>query len=287
MKKITLLLAFIPFLALAQLSSEKKIKGNKIVELKTHKVEEFTSIEINNFFEVTLVIKSSPTVTVDADSNLHEHISIDVVEGKLTISTTKVFTRYKRLFIEIGANEKLSSIRVKGKSELIVKNVLTPEKLEVETYESAKIEMRYNAENASFFAKDKSELKINGTGGILNINLQDNAEIKADISCENFSALQHIKSKLKIKGKAAQSILQMSDDSYLDGADFVSKTMMLATSGDSESFINVADKLTLQASGKTTTNLLGEPIIELKTFKEEATLHKTNKAPSTLKKLLK
>lgn len=287
MKKITLLLVFIPLLAFAQLSSEKKIKGNKIVELKTHKIEEFTSIEINNSFEVTLVIKSSPTVTIDADSNLHEHISIDVVDGKLTISTDKVFPRYKRLFIEVGANEKLSHIRAKGKSELIVKNVLAPEKLNVEAYENAKIELKYNTEDASFFAKDKSELKINGTGEILNINLQDSGEIKADVSCTNFSASQNIKSKLKIKGKANQSIIQISDDSYLDSADFVSKITVLSASGDSESFINVADKLTLQASGKTTTNLLGEPIIDLKTFKEEATLHKTNKAPGTLKKLLK
>lgn len=288
-KRITLLLLLcMPLITFSQSSGEKKIKGNKIIELKTQKIKEFTSIEVNNSFEVTLVSKSSPSVTVDADSNLHEHISINVIGDKLIISTDKVFTKYKRLLIEVGVmSDQLTDIIVKGKSELKVRNTLSSEKLNVEAYGGAKINLKYKTENASFFAKDKSEIELNGESDILSINVHDTAEIKADVICENFSASQNVKSKLTIEGRTANSILQISDTSYMNSAKFISGITVLSSTEKAESYVNVADKLTLQASGKTTTFILGEPLIDLKTFKDEATIRKTNKAPGALKKLLK
>jgi len=288
-KRITLLLLLcMPLITFSQSSGEKKIKGNKIIELKTQKIKEFTSIEVNNSFEVTLVSKSSPSVTVDADSNLHEHISINVIGDKLIISTDKVFAKYKRLLIEVGVmSDQLTDIIVKGKSELKVRNTLSSEKLNVEAYGGAKINLKYKTENASFFAKDKSEIELNGESDILSINVHDTAEIKADVICENFSASQNVKSKLTIEGRTANSILQISDTSYMNSAKFISGITVLSSTEKAESYVNVADKLTLQASGKTTTFILGEPLIDLKTFKDEATIRKTNKAPGALKKLLK
>jgi len=250
---VLLLLISLPIGVFGQAKAEK-IKGNKIVELKTQKIEEFTSIEVGNLFEVDLVLKATPSISVDADSNLHEYISITVQDGKLSIKATKTFIRYKRLFVEIGVNSKLTDIYVRGKAKLSTKNTLTPEKLNVETLENGKVNLDYKSTNASFFAKGKSKIKASGEADI--------------ISIEN-------------------SIFQIIDDSFLNSAGFVSGTTVLTSGGDADSYINTADKLTLEATGKSNTYILGNPLINLKVFKEEATIYKTNKAPRTLKSLLK
>jgi len=281
-----LLLVLFPLVAFGQAKLEK-IKGNKIIELKTQKVEGFNSLEVGDSFEVLLVLKSSPTVSIDADSNLHEHISVKVVDQKLIISADKTFTRFKRLFAEIGVNSKLTDIYVKGKVSLTSKNTLIPEKLNVETYESGKVNLEYKTANASFFAKNRSKIVANGETDILSVSANDSAEVEANAICKNFSASQNVRSELVLTGKAENSIFQIADNSFLNSANFVSRTTTLSTSGEAKSYVNIADKLTLEATGKTNTYILGNSLINLKVLKEEATIHKTNKAPSTLRSFLK
>jgi|GEM_PF-1997449 len=286
-KKIALFLSVcLPILMIGQ-SNPKKIKGNKIIELKTQNVDAFNSIEVGNFFEVELVLKGSTTVSVDADSNLHEHIFIKVIDGKLKITTDKTFTRYKRLFVEVGVNSKLTDVFVKGKATLTAKNTLTPERLNIEVYENGKATLNYKVANASFFAKNKGEITVSGESDILAINVNDNAEIEANSICKSFSASQNLKSELTLNGKAENSILQIADNSFFNGANLVSGTTVLSASGDADVYINTTDKLSLEVTGKTNTYLLGNPLIDLKVFKDEATIYKTNKAPSTLKTFLK
>ena len=287
MNKIALfLLVYVP-LAMFSQSNTEKIRGNKIIELKTQTVEEFSSIEVSDAFEVNLILKTKPTVSVDADSNLHEHILIKVVDGKLKISANKIFTRYKRLLIEVGINNKLTDIYVKGKSRIIAKNTLASERLNVEAYENGKVDLSYKAGNASFFAKNKAEISVNGESDILAININDSAEITTTSICKSFSASQNLKSKLVISGKAENSILQISGDSFFNGAHFTSGITTLQVSGEADVYTNTTDKLSLEVTGKTNTYLLGNPLVDLKVFKDEATIHKTDKAPSTLKSFLK
>ncbi len=283
-KIIIFLLGLVPLVALSQ-SKQEKIKGNKIVELKTMQLEAFTSIEVENDFNVELVLKESPSILIDGDSNLHEHIDIIVHNGKLRISTNKAFTRYKRLFLEVGVSEKLSSVIVKGKSKLTTKNTIISDKLNVETYDSGQVKLNFKAENASFFAKNKSEIKATGESNILSVNVNDSAEVEMEVTCDNFSASENLKSELAIKGSATNSIYQITDNSFLNAAEFITGTVSLTVNGSSEAYVHATDKLVLEAAGKTTTNLLGNPLINLKVFKDEASFHKTNKAPSGLKSL--
>lgn len=287
MKKIILVLSIlIPLLVLGQ-EKKEKIKGTKIVELKTQVVDEFTSLEIGDLFEVELVLKSTPTVSIDADSNFHEYIDVRVINGKLEISASKQFSRYKKLFIEIGVNSKLENIFVKGKAELYSKNKLLSKKLNVESFENSKINLNFTSTDAAFSAKNKSEIKANGQSEILSLNVTDDADVKIDATVKNISVLQNSKSKLVLSGKATASIIQIAGDSFFNSADLISETAVFSATENADSYINVADKLTLDVTGKTNTYILGNSIINLQSFKETASIYKTNKAPSTLKSFLK
>jgi len=280
------LLVFFPVFVSAQTISGK-VKGNKIVELKTQKVAEFNSIEVGNSFEVVLVLKPTPSVSVDADSNLHKHISVKVTDGKLIIGSDKVFTRYKRLFVEVGINSKLTDIFVKNKASLTTKNILIPERLTIETYDTSKANLKLKTANASFFAKGKSKITASGESEVLSISVNDNSSVEANVICKNFSASQNLRSELVLSGKTESSIFQITEDSFFNGANFVSGTAILSISGNADGYLSVADKITLEATGKANMYILGNSLVDLKVFKDEATLHKTNKAPSTIKSFLK
>ncbi len=287
MKKIALLLAtLIPLIAVSQ-SNSQKIKGSKVIDLKTSEVEAFTSIEIENAFEVELVLKSTHSIIIDADDNLHEHIDVNVLNGKLRISTDKNFVRYKRLLIEIGVDKNLTNIIAKGKSKISTKDKLFAEKLNIETYGSASVKVKYQSENISFFAKEKSKIDAVGEAKIVSVNVNDSAEIEIESVCENLSASQNLKSEFTLEGKASSAIFQITDTSFLNAAEFETGTVNLSISGASDAYVNTTDKFVLEAIGKTNTHLLGNPLINVKTFKDEATLQKTNKAPSAFKTLLK
>ncbi len=276
----------IPLLVIGQ-EKKEKIKGSKIPELKTQFVEEFTSLEVGDLFEVELVLKSTPTVSIDADSNFHQYIIVKVTDGKLEINATKQFSRYKRLFVEIGVNSKLANIFVKGKAELISKDKLLSEKINVESFENSKVTLNFDSKNATFFAKNKSEIEASGNAEVLSLNITDTADMKINAETKNLSVLQNTKSKLVLSGKAANSIFQITGSSFLNSAELVSGITTFSASESADSYINVVDKLTLDITDKTNTYILGNPLIEIQSFKETASIHKTNKAPGTLKSFLK
>lgn len=286
MKKIVVLFLFaIPLLSLAQ-EKKEKLKGSKIVELKSYEVSDFTSIEVGDFFEVQLVEKSKPSLSIDADNNFHNYIDAKVINGKLEITTTKHFQRYKRLLIEIGVNSKLSSIFVKGKAKVFNTSKIEFEDLNIESFENSKIDISFSAKKTSFYAKDKSEIKLKGQSDSLFINTTDSADMSIDVKTKNTSVLQALKSKLVLTGSSDNSIIQISGDGFLNASDFVSLILMLTAIENADSYINVADKVTLDVKGKSETHILGTPLVNLKSFKDSASIYKTDKAPSTLKSFL-
>lgn len=288
-KQITLKksLLFLSLIISVLAFGQEKVKGNKIVKLKTQAVEDFTSLEIGDLFEVELVVKSTPTVSIDADSNLHQFIEVKVVDGKLEINATKKFSRYKRLFVEIGINNKLINVFAKGKAVITSNDKLLSDKVNIECFENSKVSLNVNSKDVTFFAKDKSELKVNVAAEVLSLNVVDSAEMTISAEANNCSVLQGDKSELVLDGKADTSVFQVSGSVFLNSAGFVSGTTTFNAKENADSYINVSDKLTLDVTGKSNTYVLGSSLIAIQAFKETATIHKTDKAPSTLKSLLK
>jgi len=288
-KQITLKksLLFLSFIISVLAFGQEKVKGNKIVKLKTQAVEEFTSLEVGDLFEVELVVKSTPTVSIDADSNLHKFIEAKVVDGKLEINATKKFSRYKRLFVEIGINNKLINVFAKGKAVITSNDKLLSDKVNIECFENSKVSLNVNSKDVTFFAKDKSELTVNVAAEVLSLNVVDSAEMTISAEASNCSVLQGDKSELVLDGKAGTSVFQVSGSSFLNSAGFISGTTTFNAKESADSYINVSDKLTLDVTGKSNTYVLGSSLIVIQALKETASIHKTDKAPSTLKSLLK
>lgn len=286
--KLRLLLAvfFLPLTILAQ-GKKEKLKGTKIVELKNYPVESFTSLEIGDEFEVELLEKSAPSVSIDTDNNFHEFINVKVFNGKLEITTTKQFQKYKKLLVEIGVSDSLTNIFTKGKATITSKNKLNFRKLNIEAIEDSEVNLSVAVDKLDLYTKDKASLEIEGQSKSLSVNITDGSQMKMNLSTETTIVMQNSKSKLILAGRSENSIVELKGDCYLDASEFTSNKLEYSATDDTEAYVNVADKLTLQVSGKSETYVLNNPILDLKSFKDGAIIRKTDKSPSSLKSFLK
>ncbi|EPR74349.1 hypothetical protein ADIWIN_0691 [Winogradskyella psychrotolerans RS-3] len=89
MKKIILtLLLMIVALPVLHAQSDEKIKGDRNVTIKQTFIDNFHSIVVDGDFSIEIVYNSKPSVSIEADDNLHDVIQFNVVDGVLTFSET-------------------------------------------------------------------------------------------------------------------------------------------------------------------------------------------------------
>src|SRR5690606_35942323 len=85
--------------------SDEKVKGDRNVTIKQTYIDPFNKIVVGEDFTVEIIYNSKPSVEVEADSNLHELINFDVVDGILTFATTKKITSSKRMNIKVNYSD--------------------------------------------------------------------------------------------------------------------------------------------------------------------------------------
>ena len=288
LKKIVLLFTclLLPTLFFAQ-AETVKVKGNKILEVKTTEISEFRILEISGEFEVTLIEKPETSVKVETDSNLHQYIDISVDAEKLTITPTRHFTRTKKLELEIGYTPVFSKILISEKVSVTGSGNINVERLAIETSDNASINITGKMQRADILTKGKSKVKATLLAEAIGIHSNDASEIEITATTESLNVSQNQKSELILNGKTDKSTLFLLDSSYFYGAGFESAITTLSIEGTSDAYINVTDKLQLKASGKSEVSVLSNPLIELQTFADDTTLKKLSKPPGRINRFLK
>jgi len=81
-------------------SCGERIEGNGNVVEVSHELDAFDEVEISGVFQVEL-IKGGSSIEVITDENLHEHISIEVEDGELSIDTENKFLEAEKLLLRI------------------------------------------------------------------------------------------------------------------------------------------------------------------------------------------
>ena len=288
LKKFVLLTLYIllPSLFFAQEESVK-VKGNKILEVKTTEISEFRILEISGEFEVSLMERPESSVRVEADSNLHQYIDISVDAEKLTIKPTRNFTRTKKLSLEIGYTNVLSKILANGKVSIISNGNINVDRLAIETTENASVAVTSKTQRVDILTKGRSKVKATILAEAIGVHSNDNSEIEITATTESLNVSQNQKSELTINGKTDKSTLFLLDNTYFYGAGLESINTTLSIEGTSDAYVNVSDKLQLKASGKSEVSVLSNPVIELQTFADDTTLKKLSKPPGRINRFLK
>jgi len=275
MKKILFtLMALISVVSFSQ--KKEKIKGNKEVLIKKFTIPNFSTLEVGEKFEVAIQKSTDTTrVVIETDDNLFDVIHFSVENDVLIFSTSKDIVKKKRLRITVFVSEKLHTISVKEKGKVYNEEDISFENLKINAVEKSEIDLNLQIKNSlNIEATDKAELVVNGVAKTTKIHIAESAEVKGDFSASDMDIVVDDHGYTKIEGAAKQLKLTANKKADIRFRNFKVTDAAIKAFDKSNLEVNVSGNLLLMVSGSTSTELYGNPKINLKRFKDNATLYK-------------
>ena len=273
MKKIVLLLLVITANTLAS-SAQEKIKGNKEVTFKQTYVDSFSTVIIKNNLKVKTIYNSKASVEVEADSNLHDFIDIDITAGVLTLSTTATIKSKKKLEITVNYTDVLENITLHNKAEINSLSSLNLNNLSVNLNDHSEANLNINSKIFQLNTKKKSKSELIVRSDSIALNAKDDSKTNLNLNSKisNVTATQN--ANITLKGYSKTSFVNLDNSSLFKGKEFISDNAEVDIKNKSKIIINISKLLNLRASGKSDTYLYGAPKIELEVFTDTAKLQK-------------
>jgi hypothetical protein len=213
---------FIAAISLTVLSSCRfgcvKGSGHKITE--THKMGDFTQIDISGGFKVNLKQDSSMVVSINADDNLMKYIRTSVDGDRLRIETRRNLCGSGEMVINIGVKN-LEKIKTSGAIDLTSDGKLVTKDLSLDLNGGSKVNMELDAAN----------LNTEGSGA----------------------------SEINLKGQATSHKVHLTGSGKIYALDFVVGSYDIETTGASECEINVLHDLNVNTTGASEIKYRGNP----------------------------
>ena len=274
MKKTILvtLLLLITISAFAQ--KKEKIKGNREVTTVIYEIDPFTTLVVNEELEITLINGSTPQVEVITDDNLHEIFNIDVVDGTLTISTSKEIRSSKKLEVFVTISEDLERIHAEGKAELKSMTTLNINKAEINVMGDAEVNLKIKSDSLAIngYRKSRQEYEIHTNELIL--TAFEDAKIKATVNATKVTSQVEF-AAVSVQGKTDVLYLEVKEKGEFIAPTFKVREVSVTATEQAKVVVNTTEKITIDAHDNSEIELLGSPAsIIMYKFEEEALLRK-------------
>lgn len=275
--KIAYVLVAFLMVTISFAQKKEKIKGSKIVTVTVKEIETFDAIDIGDNIEVFLVKSDKNSVEIEADDNLHDAVIFEILGSTLKLYSTKDVIRAKKFSIRINYTNDLKMIVVKNEAILNALADLNLDNITIKNFDSSKSFLNVKSSSFNLILNDKSEAEINVKADTTAIEMSTNSELKALIASPNFKLDMYQKAQAEIEGDAAIANVRLDNNVSLKAKKFPVTEMNLVTEMYSYCEINVKDKITISATGKSEIELLGDAKVDLPVFKNNATLQKIEK----------
>ena len=277
MKNITLLLLTVfGFSTLSFAQDVEKIKGDRNLTIEQTYIDGFKKIIVGEDFNVELFYNKKPSVEIETDGNLHEHIDIKVVDSVLTITTSREI-RSKKLNIKVNYGDAFSDIEVKDEAEVRSLTSLELGDATLKTSGSARAYLNIKANSFSFISTEKSKVKLNVTAPKVTVEISDNTKMDALINATDVKMDLYQRASADIEGSVTNLNLRTDNNSQLNGKNFTTTTCAVLAELDSDVYLEVTDAITIDASGASEIYLFGNPKITINTFTGTVKLQKKEK----------
>lgn len=246
--------------------SDEKVKGDRNVTIKQTYVEPFKSIVVGEDFSVEIIYNSKPSVEIEADSNLHEFIAVEVVNGTLTFKTTARITSSKRMNIVVNYTDGLENIEVLDNGEIRSLTSLELENTSLKTSGSSRAYLNIKTNNFSYIASDKSKTKlnVNATNAVMLLN--DNVKVEALLNASTAKIDLYQRASARFDGTIGDTQLRVDNSSSFYGKEFLTKTCHLTADLSSSATIRVNDTIDIESTGNSEVYLYNTPKITLTNF---------------------
>lgn len=274
MKKISIILLLFLSTTLVLAQKKEKISGSKSVTTKEKKIGNFSAIEIEDNFEVSLERGEFPEIKIEADDNLMDIIDIEVSDKVLHISTTKKVQKSKALKIKLTYTSELNTIVSRNDAVIKVIQEIQTDNLSIKTFDNSKVLVNANTKNFVLQADGNSKVELNLKSEKTKIELSKNTELKSLITSNDFALDMYQKTKAKIEGTANTAVIRLENNAELEASKLEISTLDLTTEGQSTSSVNAIKNIILSANEKSETDFYGTAKIEIKLFADKAKLAK-------------
>jgi hypothetical protein len=274
MKKILLLAVLLIVSNNTFAQKKEKIKGSKIVTIEKKKIENFDALEVADDLEITLIKGTECGLEIEADDNLHEAFSIEVVANTIKIGTTKNISNAKKVSIRITYTDNFKSVVAKNESSIIALSEIDLEGVEFKTFDQAKLFLNAKIGDFKLQMNDKSYAELNIKSDQSTISLSKNSKLKALIASVNLTIDMYQKTDATVEGDTEKLKLRLDNNANFMGKNLTAKEIEINAESYSNATIHGVNTIKIAAAGKSELLLYGEAKIEIEKFTDSALIQK-------------
>jgi hypothetical protein len=275
--KISYIIVILFIITFSHAQKKEKIKGSKIITVTVKEVETFDSVDIADNLEVYLVKGEKNSVEIEADDNLHDAIIFEIIGSTLKLYSTKDVIRAEKFSVRVNYTSTLKMVVVKNEAKLNALADLNLDSITIKNFDNSKSFLNVKSTDFTLILNDKSEAELNIKAEKTTLELSADSELKALIATANLKLDMYQKSKAAIEGESKMANIRLDNDAKLEAKKLVVNEMNLSTEMYSYCEINVKDKVTISATGKSEIEFLGDAKVEIPVFRNNATLQKIEK----------
>lgn len=274
MKKIHLLLFALLFTTFSFAQKKEKIKGSKVVTVAQKEIGDFESVEIEDNIEIFLAKGGAQSLEIEADDNLHEEIKAELNGTTLRLYTAKTVTGAKKLSVRITYTDNLKSITTKNEVVLNSLTELQLDNITIKALDYSKSYLNVKSGNFTLIMNDKTTAEVNLQAESTTIELSKSAQLKALIASPEVKIDMYQKTIAVVEGDAANAKIRLDNNAAFTGRKFSVKNMELITESYTTNSVNALETISISATGKSQTQLLGTPKVTMLNFADSAILYK-------------
>ena len=252
----------------------EKIKGDRNVTIKQTLIDDFETIIVDADFSIEIVYNNKAAVEIETDSNLHDIIQFEVVEGVLTFSKLTRITSKKKLRITVSYSDTLKHIETKDDGEIRSLTSMNLGDVNLISEDNSRVYLNINAKNFNFKSSGKSKTRLNITADSSKVELSDNSKLEGSITSKVADFDLYQRSNATLNGNAETSIIRLDNTTNFDGEKFNVKTADASVEFNSDLTLSVSESIVIAASGDSEIYLYGSPKITISKFEDTAKLQK-------------
>ncbi len=271
MKNITILVSLLfCFQALAQ--RKPKIKGNRNVITVVESLPPFNAIELNDDLDIFLNQSSEEGYSLIIDDNLVDVLKFKVKDSTLVVTSFYKITAKKKLKITINCKSLNTLIVRDGKVKMT--DVITTDKLDVRTYNSAKVEIHADVSQMDLLMEGNSAGDFNIQSDTLNIALKDRIDTRIYAVTDRINLTMTANSAVTMDGVTRAMSAKLFDNANLKARKLQAEGVELIAEGSPSAKVFASVDFELTSSGHSKTFLSGDAKIDIISFLDTSELHK-------------
>lgn len=262
------------------LNAQVKIKGDRDVRTQEIAVSEFSTLAVGNEFDVLLVKSFNPSVTVEADANLHPFINVEVNDSILNITFTKELRRAKEFKVIVKYTGQLNTIILNNNVDVEAQEGIRLTDFTLTLNNDAEINADIITENFKLLNNNDSMLKLT-TNCQLNIesknvtlDLKKRSNNIIEINTEKLIISMQDDADLDIEGFSYDLNLTALNSTDLNAKKLLINVLKSKTRDESQVVLQASDTIHIDSSGKSKLSLYGEPKIIIDQLANEASIYK-------------